>query len=149
MTPLRPCVFFSFFAVKDFKLQRTKRIRKDVKASSYLIKLKDRTIATAGAYLLVAYTLGRIIQGNQLAERILFLGKWSCWVSTDDGHNFAAVNTFKDEVALIHCDHPIPLSEDRIVVHMSYMMHVFILQIHTKVSKVQYLQGSTVYGCIR
>src|SRR5882724_9435094 len=80
-----PLRFSANFAVKDFKSQRTKRIRKDVKASSYLIKAKDRTIATAGAYLLVAYTLGRIIQGNQLAERILFLGKWSCWVSTDDG----------------------------------------------------------------
>jgi hypothetical protein len=74
-----------------------------------------------GARLLVGYTLRRrITQRDQFAERIFFLGKWSCWVSTDDGHNFAAVNTLQDEVALIHCDHPIPLRENRIVGHDVY-----------------------------
>src|ERR1051325_4154632 len=99
-------------------------LRKDAKnteAQSYLIRRKKKRRITAGARLLVSCTHGRrITQRNQFAERIFFLGKWSCWVSTDDGHNFAAVYTLQDEVALIHCDHAIPLRENRIVGHDVY-----------------------------
>ena len=78
--------------------------------------LPDQTKRSA----LVDGTLGGIAQGNEFAERIIFLGEWNGWVSTDDGHNFAAVNPLQDEVALIHCDHPIPLCENRIVGHKLY-----------------------------